>query len=80
MSRPNVTNYNAETNETEVREMNDAEFTQWELDCAEEKANKKAVSQKEKARLELLERLGITADEAALLLGWNPGLVNPLKL
>ena len=59
----------------EVREMNDDEFATYQenLTLAE---NKKAQEQAEaeakaQAKAELLERLGITADEAKLLLGGN---------
>ena len=54
------------------REMNDAEFTQYEIDQAEN-ATKQAELQAEAeakatAKAALLERLGITQDEANLLL------------
>jgi len=53
----------------EVRAMNDAEFAQYELDQAESKIVAKALADKAIARQAVLDRLGITADEAALLLG-----------
>ena len=57
----------------EHREMTDAELSQWELDNAnndkERKARAKAETDKATAKQVVLERLGITADEAALLLG-----------
>jgi hypothetical protein len=53
----------------EVREMNDAEFAQYEIDQAANKAAAKAQADKAKAKQAVLDRLGITADEAALLLG-----------
>ena len=53
----------------EVREMNDAEFAQYEIDQAANKAAAKAQAAKETAKQAVLDRLGITADEAALLLG-----------
>ena len=53
----------------EVREMNDAEFAQYELDQTANKAAAKAQTDKAKAKQAVLDRLGITADEAALLLG-----------
>jgi hypothetical protein len=52
-----------------VRDMNDAELTQYEIEQAEiakVKADREASAL---ARAALLERLGITAEEAALLLG-----------
>jgi len=53
----------------EVREMNDAEFAQYEIDQAANKAVAKAQADKATAKQAVLDRLGITADEAALLLG-----------
>jgi hypothetical protein len=60
--------HNTETNEVIEREMNDAEFAQYEADQAEaaERAEAEATKAAEKAAL--LERLGITAEEAKLLL------------
>ena len=69
MSKPFITIYNTETNEIETREMNAAEFAQWELDQADKAAEIVALADKETARQELLNRLGITSDEAKLLLG-----------
>ena len=53
----------------EVREMNDAEFAQYEIDQAANKAAAQAQADKATAKQAVLDRLGITADEAALLLG-----------
>ncbi len=68
MSRPITTIINAETGETETREMNDAEFTIYEEIQAElaNEATAKAKAEADKAAL--LAKLGITADEAKLLL------------
>jgi hypothetical protein len=51
------------------REMNDTEFAQYEIDQANALAVKAEAETKEAARQALLEKLGITADEAKLLLG-----------
>ena len=51
------------------REMTDTEYAQYEIDQAANKAAAKAQADKATARQALLDRLGITADEAALLLG-----------
>lgn len=61
--------HNADTNEVIDCEMTDAEFAQYKIDSA--KANQEAKEQaaKKVAKEALLQRLGITADEAALLLG-----------
>jgi len=53
----------------EQREMTDAEFAQYELDQAESAAQALAAAAKVTAREALLTKLGITADEAQLLLG-----------
>jgi hypothetical protein len=67
-SRPMVRIHNAETNEVIDREMNDEEFAQYEADqaAAAELATAEAAKAAEKEAL--LNRLGITADEAKLLL------------
>ena len=54
---------------SEYREMNNAEFSQYELDLLANKTETKATADKAAARQIVLDRLGITADEAALLLG-----------
>lgn len=61
--------HNIETGEVEVREMNSDELAQCKLDKATEKAKKEAEAKAKAAREALLEKLGITADEASLLLG-----------
>jgi len=59
---------NATTGEEIEREMNAEELAQREADQAVEAARKLAESDKAQAKLALLNRLGITADEAKLLL------------
>jgi hypothetical protein len=56
------------TDEVIDREMNDAEFSQYEIEQAKYQANKVEAEAKANAKAALLERLGITADEAKLLL------------
>ena len=67
MSRPIVRIYTA-SNEFIDREMNDDEFAQYQIDQAQYQAEKAEAEAKAQAKAELLERLGITADEAELLL------------
>jgi len=68
MSRPIIKVHNTETNEIIDREMNDIEFAQYQAD-EEAKAQRQAEAEaKAQAKAELLERLGITEDEAKLLL------------
>jgi len=69
MTKPMITIHNCETQQVEVREMNTAEFKQWEADQASRAAEIVAEANKEIARQALLARIGITADEAKLLLG-----------
>lgn len=68
-SRPEISIHNAETGEIEIREMNDAEFAQYEIDQAAETAKQAEAEVKAAAKAELLAKLGITEDEAKLLLG-----------
>ena len=69
MTRPIVKIHNVQTNEVIEREMNDAEFAQYEIDQAKFAADKLQVEAQAAAKAELLDRLGITEDEARLLLG-----------
>lgn len=69
MSRPTIRIHNTQTNEIIDREMNDAEFAQYEANQVEIQIKQAEAEAKATAKAELLERLGITADEAKLLLG-----------
>ena len=53
----------------EVREMTDAEYAQWQKDNTELEAQAEAVAAKAAARQAVLNKLGLTADEAAALFG-----------
>jgi hypothetical protein len=68
MTKPIVKIHNASTGEIVEREINDSELAQLQLD--NELANQRQfeAEAKAQAKAELLERLGITADEAKLLL------------
>lgn len=68
MSRPTVTIYDCETNETIEREMNDSEFAQYEKDVKTAQARQAEAEVKAQAKATLLDKLGITEDEAKLLL------------
>ena len=68
MSRPLIRIHNTDTGEIIDREMNDIEFAQHQVDINEAEAHKAEAEAKAQAKAELLERLGITADEAKLLL------------
>ena len=71
MSRPLVQIHNAETNEIIEREMTDAELAQLETDKAISEARAQALAEAQAKRQALLDKLGITEDEARLLLGGN---------
>jgi len=68
MTKPMIRIHNTETDEIIDREMNNAEFAQYEADQAAGKKRKAELEIKENAKSALLEKLGITAEEAALLL------------
>ena len=59
------------TNEVIERAMNAEELAQYEADQAQAAAQAAAQHEAAAARQEVLDRLGITADEARLLLGGN---------
>lgn len=73
MPRPSIVIHDAATGETVTREMTDDEYAQYEADQAAYAAAKAAeeaeAAAKQAARDALLARLGITEDEARLLLG-----------
>jgi len=60
--------HNVETNEVIERKINAKALAQWESDEANAATEKQAEATKEAAKAALLAKLGITADEAALLL------------
>jgi len=67
--RPTIKIFDIETNEEIEREMNDAEFAQHQKDVAEIAKAQTEAQAKAEAKAALLERLGITEEEAKLLLG-----------
>jgi len=69
MSKPIIQFHNVETNKITEREMSDSEFVQSEKDKADELVWQTAKVETEAKRQALLDRLGITAEEARLLLG-----------
>jgi hypothetical protein len=69
MSKPMITIVNCETNESIDREMTDEEFEQHKAIMAERAKEAAEATAKANAKAELLTKLGITAEEAALLLG-----------
>lgn len=71
MTKPIIQIFNSTTGEEVIREMTDAEFAKYEADQAAQAAQAAAQHEAAAARQEILDRLGITADEARLLLGGN---------
>jgi hypothetical protein len=68
-SHPMVRIHDLATDEVIDREMNDAEFQQYEADQAFEATKQAEAEAKATQKAALLERLGITEAEAKLLLG-----------
>jgi len=68
-TRPTVRIHNVETDEVIDREMNDVEFAQYEADKTAQAVAKTEAEARVAEKQALLDRLGITADEAKLLLG-----------
>lgn len=60
--------HNTEINEIIDREMNDDEFAQWQAGQTKYAAEVAEAQAKAQAKAALLERLGISEDEARLLL------------
>ena len=66
---PQIAIYDIKTGENIVRDMTTEEIAQHELDQAQFASTEKARLDKIAARETILEKLGLTADEAKLLLG-----------
>jgi len=68
MSNPTIRIHNIETDEIIDREMTEAELAEYEKQKAKDKLAAEAKTNEAAAKAALLDRLGITADEAKLLL------------
>jgi competence protein ComGC len=64
-----ITEHNATTGEVIIRDMSPSEATQYEKDQGERAARIAKLEADATVKEALLKRLGISADEAALLLG-----------
>ena len=71
MTKPIVRIHNTETDEVIDREMTDAEYTAYQADQAAQATAQAETEAKAAAKAALLTKLGITAEEAQLLLGGN---------
>lgn len=70
-TRPTIRIHNLETNEVIDREMNDQEFAEWQANQEIVAARQAEAESKAAQRQALLNRLGITEEEARILLGGN---------
>ena len=69
MSKPTIKIHNVETNEVFEREMTSEELTQYEKNLEEFRLEEIQLQNKKAARQAILDRLGLTEEEARLLLG-----------
>jgi hypothetical protein len=68
MTKPQIKEYNCETGIETIRDATDAEIAQMAKDKAEADARKAEAEAQATAKAALLSKLGITAEEAVLLL------------
>ena len=68
-NKPQIKIVNCETGEEIIRDANADEIAQMELDAANAQAAKSENEAKSAQRQAILDKLGLTADEARLLLG-----------
>ena len=72
MTKPTRIEINCETGEETIIELTDAEIAELEANAAQAEKDRKAQEAQDKAdaaaKQAILDRLGLTADEAALLL------------
>jgi hypothetical protein len=69
MSKPMIRIHNTETDKIVDREMTNAEFAQYEADQATQAIAKAEAEVKAAQRQAILDRLGLTSEEAKILLG-----------
>ena len=67
MTKPTIVIHDIETDIVTEREMNEAEFAQWQLDQDKAAAQVVAQADKEATRQEILNKLGLTMDELKIL-------------
>jgi hypothetical protein len=68
-SKPQVKIVNCETGEEVIRDATAQEIAQMEIDAADAQLLKSEMQAKATQRQAILDRLGLTADEAKLILG-----------
>ena len=69
MSNPIIKIVNSETGEEIERQMNAEELAQYKIDQADAKTEREQEEARIKAKEAVLAKLGLTAEEAAVLLG-----------
>lgn len=69
MPKPQIKIVNVETGEEIVRDATAEEIAQIKIDAENAAARKAEIEAKEATRQAILDRLGLTADEAKLILG-----------
>jgi hypothetical protein len=69
MKRPMVRIHDISTDEIVDREMNDIEFDQYKADQKNSEAIEEQAKAKAIAKAEILDRIGLTADELKTILG-----------
>jgi hypothetical protein len=68
MKSPTIMIHNSETGEVIEREMNADELAQYQIDVQRDAARVSELEKNASAKQAILDRLGLTADEAKLLL------------
>ena len=68
MTKPQIKEYNCQTGEETIRDATAEEIAQMEIDAANAAARKAEMDTKATAKAALLAHLGITAEQAKLLL------------
>ena len=68
MTKPQIKEYNCQTGEETIRDATAEEIAQMEIDAANAAARKAEMDTKATAKAALLAQLGITAEQAKLLL------------
>ena len=68
-TKPIIRIHNLETDEVIDREMNDAEFSQYQANKIAQEAAQAEADVKATAKAAILDRIGLTADELKTILG-----------
>ena len=69
MTKPQIKEYNCETQEEIIRDATDVEIAQMAIDAENAAARKTEAEAKATAKAAILDRIGLTADELKTILG-----------